>query len=44
MAGQPITVGWSAWDIAITPNGTTAYGANSGTDTVTPIFDRHQHR
>jgi len=36
-AGKPIPVGSMPWDIAITPNGKTAYVANRGSDTVTPI-------
>ena len=36
-AGPPITVGNDPDDIAITPDGKTAYVANSGSGTVTPI-------
>src|ERR1035437_4818369 len=35
--GKPIKVGRSPGQIAITPDGTTAYGANLASDTVTPI-------
>ena len=36
-AGPPITVGPGPFDIAITPNGKTAYVLNFNGDTVTPI-------
>jgi YVTN family beta-propeller protein len=36
-AGSPIAVGSNPWEIAITPDGTTAYVANGGDNTVTPI-------
>ena len=36
-AGAPIPVGTGPFDIAITPNGKTAYVLNSAGDTVTPI-------
>ena len=36
-AGKPIQVGANPQAIAITPDGRTAYVANSGSDTVTPI-------
>jgi YVTN family beta-propeller protein len=35
--GTAIPVGQDPWWIAITPDGTTAYVANHGTGTVTPI-------
>ena len=36
-AATPITVGAGPASIAITPNGATAYVANNGSATVTPI-------
>jgi YVTN family beta-propeller protein len=36
-AGPPIQVGSSPVDIAITPNGKTAYVVNSASGTVTPV-------
>jgi YVTN family beta-propeller protein len=36
-AGKAINVGSFPWAIAVTPNGKTAYVANSGSGTVTPI-------
>ncbi len=37
-AGKAINVGSFPWAIAVTPNGKTAYVANSGSGTVTPIL------
>src|SRR5216683_1615892 len=36
-AGSPIAVGAKPWGIAITPDDGTAYVANSGAETLTPI-------
>jgi YVTN family beta-propeller protein len=37
VVGSPIPVGSHPWDIAITPNGTTAYVANDGSNNVSVI-------